>query len=185
MERKAVTFGRFNTFSRGHESFIQSILLEWSKVSIGVIENNPITVEDNLFANFIKECDRNYIKPLNKIQHRMNLMELILDEKNFLENCSIIKINRPELYPEKFNEMFPKNVYDVVFAIDTDSQFDIKKIGIFELLLNRPIKLVKPDKIIHSSDIIKMGIEEIGFSRSAIDYCQKHGIPLGGEYYEK
>ncbi|MBC1925133.1 hypothetical protein [Listeria innocua] len=188
MKKRAVTFGRFNTFSKGHESFIQSILLKWDTVNIGVIDDGCCTKNYNknkLFKNFIEECDENYINPLNKLQHRINLMEIALSEKGLLEKCSIKKINRPELYPDNFNELFPVHLYDVVFAIDVDSQFDIKKIGVFELLLNRPIKLVKAELILHTSDIIRTGKEQLGFSSAVIDYCKEHAISLGGKSIER
>ena len=177
MRKKAVTFGRFNLFSNGHGEFIKTILEKWQFVEIVVLENeNNLGRYNSVFDDFVDLCNLNYQKSLIDLEHRINLMQIGLKEGGMASKCHVSTFLRPELHPKEFNMLFPKDQFDVVFSVDVHSNFDIKKIGMFELLLGRKIELVYPSKIMHNSNIQKNGNLEQYYQNEVLNYCKKYNL---------
>ena len=103
-------------------------------------------------------CDINNEKQSDySIEDRIKMWNKTLKMENLLDRVKVIKILRPEYFPEEFNFKFNIRDYDLVFPYveDTDSDFDKIRNNAFEKILGRKVNYVYPSFTLHTSSIKK------------------------------
>ncbi|MFA9414789.1 hypothetical protein ACERC8_09475 [Streptococcus sp. E29BA] len=175
----AITFGRFNYFSKGHAYFFEEILTKWDNLVIMCLENSDIRrqiipTNDLLLNSFYKECDKNFTKKLLPVAIRMEALNYFA--KKYPNRITIISGERPENFPSRFNMDFPANKFDLVFSKDYSNYFDLLRCEAFEKILDREVTVVHPRRYIHNSEIALLSNKEEKFWPEVWDYYQKEGI---------
>lgn len=154
-----ITFGRYNIITNAHLDTVKTILNISEKLIIGVLtpESSQIYI-DPAHKNFYEECDKNHkmsIRLFNNTQI-IEMWEKILETENLSHRVDVVKIKRPEYFPDEFNEQFPKQNHTLVFPDlnEGENSFDTIRNEKFKQILNREVILVKPTIKIHTSSII-------------------------------
>lgn len=175
----AVTFGRFNYFTLGHEFFVQLMLRQYEKLVIGIVvdsekENNKdVDLLDEKFFNLTKSKHIN----LNSIDIRLKAIEESEVYNQFANRISIYPIFKPEFFPNKFNFVFPKKKYDLIFP-KTDDEFDKFRNVYFEKKLDRHIFILNPDFVIHNSQIRQEKEKQQYFDIRVSEFYKLNNISL-------
>lgn len=179
----AVTFGRFNSISKGHEAFFDAILEKWDYLTIIVLDDireidNVIPQRKN--TEFYNLCDSNWNVKMLPLEIRLNAMNIFKFSYEHSKKINVVSFPRVEYFPSLFNSQYPSNIYDLVFSNDQTTKFDIIKIKQFQQILDREIALVNPNKIIHNKDI-KNKIKEKGdlllyFNKEVVNYYEKEEV---------
>lgn len=175
--RPAVTFGRYQIVSIAHLDTIRTILLDWPKVEIGILDldRRPLTPPDipAHLAEFYADCEANTTPAKNPMSadERSRFWEATLLAAGFDERVSVRIIGRPELAPDSFNEQYPPDRFDLVFPRPSGDGFDNVRNASFEEVLDREVHAVDPPLEYHTSDIRAMFRND--------DPAWRHGLAPG------
>ena len=177
--KTAVTFGRFNYFSKGHIYFFEEILKKWEKLVIVCLENSTsderlYTSDDLLLNVFYKECDANFEKTLLPITTRLEAINIFA--KKYPNRVTVTQGGRPENSPNDFNRCFPVSQFDLVFSKDYSKYFDLLRFEAFEKILERKVIAIHPSKYIHNTEIARLSDKKDMFWPEVWNYYKKKGI---------
>ena len=176
--RPAVTFGRYQIVSIAHLDTIRTILLEWPKVEIGILDlrperpPTPPEIPTHL-AEFYADCEANTAPAKNpmSVDERASFWEATLRAAGIGDRVSVRIIARPELEPDRFNQQFPPERFDLVFPRPSGDGFDNVRNASFEEVLAREVHTVDPPLEYHTSDIRAMFRSD--------DPAWRHGLAPG------
>ena len=155
--REAVTYGRYQIVSIAHLDTIRTMLRDWPKVTIGVIDMDarprvtPPEAPASL-AEFYRVALNNTVPERNPmtLQERRGLWQAALDTAGIADRVTVEAVPMPELAPAEFNSRFPPDRYDVLFPAASDAELAHTDRG---SILSRTIYSTEPPLEFHTSTI--------------------------------
>jgi mutator protein MutT len=163
----AITFGRYVVVTTAHLEFVRAVLSNWDFLTICVLKN---TYNHKIINNdiFYKLCNENWEKlnPFSDLQ-RQKIWERVLINNHLTDRVSIIQIKRPELFPNEFNLLFDKSLYDLVFLSSDNetNEFDLIRNDSFKEILNRPVYSINAKIKFHFSEILSFIEDEADWDK--------------------
>lgn len=154
-----VTFGRYNVTTLAHLHTIKKIA-ERGHTVVGVISDDmwPLKIEQPTedALKFISVADSQHLKTTFTAAQRKKMLDLSLKDFGLEHTVSTLVIGRPELDPQYFNELFPRDIYTLCFPAPLEGQlthFDSERDRLLPIILDRKIHFITTSLTLHTSDI--------------------------------
>lgn len=157
MLENAVTWGRFTVLTHGHLAMVEEIMARWSRLAIGLLDLDTIPKDHDPHRHrvsrafheaILRKCDP--VRNPFSIAERTAMWEAALDAAGHLDRVTVLPVPVPEYRPERMNELFPPDEYDLVFG-DRSDVFDLEKAQELSRLLDRRVRNVDPELVLHAS----------------------------------
>jgi nicotinamide mononucleotide adenylyltransferase len=127
-QKTAVTYGRYQLVSIAHLDTVRTILRDWPRVVVGVIDLNaapaePMTVPEHLRSYYaVSEANTSAAKNPMTLQERIGFWRAAVETAGLSDRVSVEAIARPALHPAEFNARYPAGQFDVVFPASSDGE---------------------------------------------------------------
>lgn len=155
-DRSALTWGRYQIVSIMHLDNIRTILRNWTKVTICVLDLDqgptiPARIPKEL-SDFYSRVKVNTDPPRNPMTatERVAVWRAALEAAGMADRATVTAIPMPYPDPERFNRQFPPDRFDLVFPTASDAEL---KITDRVRVLGRPVLTYRPPMKFHTSDI--------------------------------
>ncbi|MEW2417544.1 zeta toxin family protein [Streptomyces sp. NPDC046866] len=158
-DRPAVTFGRYQIVSIAHLDTVRTILRDFPSLELGVLDlearpDQMPHIPEHL-RDFYAGCEANTSPAKNPMSadERAGFWQATIEAAGLQDRVTVRVINRPELDPDGFNQMFPPERVDLVFPTASGEGFDLIRNASFGEILGRKVRTVEPPLEYHTSDI--------------------------------